>query len=143
MECHALKVNFNSYADWQQRTDILQCNPNFRGNARFDCAIVQTTNGFIFAKLVFLFECTIEDTPYSFALIHPYDAAIGPRRQKDTDLGFYRVHAKPRQSSEFISVRSIVHGALLVEDFERAGDHLVMDLVDSDMFLRLKAMYSH
>jgi hypothetical protein len=142
LEYHALKVNFDSFADWQQKTDILRCNPDFRGNPRFDFAIVQTTNGFIFAKLVFLFEYTIEDTPYSFALIHPYDAAIGPRRQKDIDLGFYRVRAKPRQSSEFISVRSIVRGALLVEDFGRDGDHLVIDLVDSDIFLRLKAMYS-
>ena len=41
-------------------------------------------------------------------------------------------------SCEFIFVRSIVQGALLVEDFERSGDLLVIDTVDTDMFLCLK-----
>ena len=122
--------------------DILRCNPNFHGNPRFDCVIVKTTERFIFAQLIFLFECTVDAIPYSFALIHPFDSPIGPRRRKDVDLGFYRVREKPRQSSEFISVRSIVRGALLVEDFDRDGDLFVIDLIDSDMFLRLIAMYS-
>jgi len=135
-------VAFNSQVDWQQKTDILRCSPSFHGHIRHDCVIVQTTNGFIFAQLLFLFQCTIGGTVYSFALIHPFDAPTGPQRRKDIDLGFYRVRAKPRASAEFISVRSIVRGALIVEDFEWKGDLFIIDLVDTDMFLRLKAIYS-
>jgi hypothetical protein len=84
-----------------------------------------------------LFECAIDGATYP---LNPLDAPIGPCRQKDVDLGFYQVCAKPRQSSEFISVHSIVRGALIVDDPEWEGDLLVIDLVDTDMFLCLKAI---
>ena len=86
-----------------------------------------------------VFNYKVDGGDYPIALIHPFDAALsGPRRQKDADFGLFCVHAKPRTSCEFIFVRSIVRGALLVEDFERSGDLLVIDTVDTDMFLRLK-----
>jgi len=42
----------------------------------------------------------------------------------------------------FISVESIVQGALLVKDFgaEYGDEYLVIDVVDSDMWLRLKTL---
>jgi hypothetical protein len=121
--------------------DILRCNPDFYRRPRYDCVIVQTVSGFIFGQLIFIFECTLDKTTYTFALIHPFDAPIGPRRQKDIDLGFYRLREKPRKSAEFIPVRSIVRGALTVDDFAQDGYRLVVDLVDTDMFLRLKSIY--
>jgi hypothetical protein len=135
-------VYFNSCVDWQQRRDLVRCSPNFHGFPRYDCVIIKTTDGFIFGRLIFLFQFTVGGIAYPFAFIHPYDASIGPHQQKDIDLGFYRVRAKPRQSAEFISTDSIVRGALLVEDFGRVNDHLIVDLVDTDMFLRLISMYS-
>jgi hypothetical protein len=113
----------------------------FYGYPRYDCVIVKTMDGHIFAQLVFLFQCTLDATTYSFALIHPFDAAIGPRRRRDVDLGFYRLRETPRKAAEFISVRSIVRGAVTVEDFAHTGYRLVVDLVDTDMFLRLKKIY--
>lgn len=126
--------------DWQQKVDYLRCHPIFHGNPRFDHIIVKTASGHIFAQLVFLFNCVVDGTTYPIALIQPFDAPAGPRQSKDKDLCFYRVRRNARISCEFISTRSIVRGALLVEDYERVGDFLVMDLVDTDMFLRMKAI---
>ncbi|KAJ7265517.1 hypothetical protein C8J57DRAFT_992587, partial [Mycena rebaudengoi] len=78
---------------------------------------------------------------HAFALVQPMDAGTGQLTSKDKALGFYRVRAKPRQNSEFISVHSIVRGALLVPAGDRHGEYLVVDVVDEDMFLRLKSMY--
>ncbi|KAH9985222.1 hypothetical protein BJV74DRAFT_878709 [Russula compacta] len=141
LEFQALRINYQSEVTWQQNVDLLRCNPMFYGFPRYDCAIVQTTNGHIFAQLVFLFQCTLDTNMYSFALIHPFDAPIGPRLRRDVDLGFYRLREKPRRAAEFISVRSIIRGALTVKDFAHMGSRLVVDLVDTDMFLRLKKIY--
>ena len=136
-----LKVRYESTVDWREKVDYLRCNPSFHGQPRYDCIIVDTVRGPIFARLVCAFNYKIEGEDYPIALIHPFDAAVsGPRRQKDTDFGFFRICAKPRTSCEFIFVRSIIRGALLVEDFGREGDLLVVDTVDTDMFLRLQQM---
>ncbi len=88
-----------------------------------------------------MFTCTIASTEYPIALIPPYDASVtGRQQQNDKDLRFHRVREQPRSKSEFISVHSIVRGALLVPDFEKSSDYLVHDLVDADMFLRMKEM---
>jgi len=72
-----------------------------------------------------------------FVLIHPFDAHVAAS-QKDNQLAFHHVQAQPRKWSEFISVRSIIRGVVLVQDFDRAGDYLVLDTVDSDIFLRMR-----
>ena len=134
-----MKVRYESTVDWRERIDYLRCNPSFNKKPRYDYIIVDTIRGPIFAQLVLVFNYKVDGGDYPIALIHPFDAALsGPRRQKDADFGLFHVHAKPRTSCEFIFVRSIVRGALLVEDFERSGDLLVIDTVDTDMFLRLK-----
>ncbi|KAG1725030.1 hypothetical protein EDB19DRAFT_1644239 [Suillus lakei] len=76
-ECHFLKVNYESLVDWHQHTDFLHCNPKFFGTLHFDCMFVQTTDKIIFGRLLFVFECTLEDTALSLALIHPFDAPTG------------------------------------------------------------------
>ncbi|KAG1888363.1 hypothetical protein F4604DRAFT_1877444 [Suillus subluteus] len=48
--------------------------------------------------------------------------------------------AKPHSSSEIISVRSIIRGAALTNDPETAGDYFVIHTVDTDIFLRVKAL---
>jgi len=69
-------------------------------------------------------------------LIQPFDAPLGPHSIKEKDLNFLRFRPKPRASSEFIFVSSIVRGALAAKDFSKHGDYLVMDTVDPDLFLR-------
>lgn len=94
----------------------------------------------VFAKLVFIFVCTIGDTSYPIALVQAYDRPTGQHRRKDKDLGFYRIQGKPRNMCEFISIHTIIRGALLSEDYEKPGDFLVMDVIDTDMFLRMKSL---
>lgn len=102
--------------------------------------MVQTDNQPFFARLIFMFGCSIGETNLSLALIHPYDVGIGVRNKHDADLGLWRVRAKPRSSPEFISVRSIIRGAALASDPGRQGDYFVIDTVDADMFLRVKSL---
>jgi hypothetical protein len=102
--------------------------------------IVQTVGGPIFAQLLKVFACSIADTLYSICSVQPLDASISALPVKDRDLGLRRVRSKSK--SEFIFARSIIRGATLIQDFNKAGDYLVMDVVDhtGDLFLRCKEM---
>lgn len=102
---------------------------------------MKTTTGNVFVRLVLVFTCEIGGKTYPFALVHSLDVATGQRSAKDKALGFYRVRERQRIKCEFISVHSIIRGALLAPDFDRKGDYLVVDVVDPDMFFRLKTMY--
>ncbi|KAG1846280.1 hypothetical protein F4604DRAFT_1884179 [Suillus subluteus] len=135
-----LQVNYESMVDWRQCKDLLQCNPEFFGSPRYDCVMVQTDNQPFFARLIFMFGCSIGETNLSLALIHLYDVGIGVRNKHDADLGLWRVRAKPRSSPEFISVRSIIRGAVLASDPGRQGNYFVIDTIDADMFLRVKSL---
>jgi hypothetical protein len=84
----------------------------------------------------------VAEKKYRLAFIQPYDEPILPRDRpkKDDDLGLLRVRS--RKSSEFVFVESIVRGALLATDpdVHRKHDRLVIDTVDTDMFLRLRSL---
>ncbi|KAJ6495988.1 hypothetical protein C8R45DRAFT_1052651 [Mycena sanguinolenta] len=141
-----LKVFFQSFDNWADDTDYLRCSPSFHNRERYDAALVKTITGSIFVRLAFVFTCTIHHQPegktYPFALVQALDVGTGRRSGKDKALRFYRIRERPRKECEFISVYSIIRGALLAPDFDKRGDYLVIDIVDSDMFLRLKEMYS-
>ncbi|KAG1907617.1 uncharacterized protein F5891DRAFT_938593, partial [Suillus fuscotomentosus] len=74
------------------------------------------------------------------ALVHPFDAPTGQRLRKDKQLNLFRVRAKPWARTEFLSVRSIIRGALLVQD-SNSLNYLIVDTVDTDMFLRVRDMH--
>ncbi|KAJ7939882.1 hypothetical protein B0H13DRAFT_1586736, partial [Mycena leptocephala] len=103
-----LKVLFKSLDNWVDDADYLRCNPSFHNQERCDAALMKTTAGNIFVRLVY---------------------------------GFYRLRARQRKSCQFISVHSIIRGALLAPDFDKTGDYLVADIVDSDLFFRLQANF--
>jgi hypothetical protein len=135
--------------NWEIASDYLCCNPMFHNHARHDCVLVKVSGGFgqppkyMFAQLCFIFKCTVNATQYSMALIHPYDALPGTiNQQRDREFRFHKLKAKPRASSEFILVESIVRGALVVEDYGTEGHFLVVDVVDADMWFRVKGMRS-
>lgn len=136
--------------DWKIQTDLLQCSPNFYNHSRYNCILVkQDEESHFFAQLVFLFECKVGGVTYPLALIHPYDEPRGHiHHQRDTDLHLHRVRARSRIESRFISVDSIVQGSLLANDYDedlsQGQDFLIMDSIDSDMFLRMKSIkYIH
>ncbi|KAG2103174.1 hypothetical protein BD769DRAFT_1630901 [Suillus cothurnatus] len=136
-----LKVNFESIVDWRITTDYLRCSPSFHNFARYDCVILQTQAGPMFGRLLMLFTCIVDGRTHPIALVHPYDAPVGLRSLKDKHFQFWRVRERPRISSEFFSVRSIIRGAALTEDHNVPGDYLVIDTIDTDMFLRMKLMH--
>ncbi|KAG1890746.1 uncharacterized protein F5891DRAFT_1131606 [Suillus fuscotomentosus] len=113
-EYRFLKVNYESLVDWRTEASI------------------------IFAQLLMVFTCMVGDVQYPIVLTLPYDQPVGARPWKDKDLDFWRVKAKPRVSAEFFLVQSIIHGCVLVEDSSRPNEALVVDTLDTDMFLRIK-----
>lgn len=105
---------------------------------------MQTLTGAIFARFLSVFVCSADDSTYPVALILPLDAPLGMDRLRDTmdkELAVYRVRARQRREAEFISVKSIIRGAVLVEDSEREGEFLVLDNLNGDMLLRMRKMF--
>lgn len=137
-----IKVNFESKVDWCQYTDYLRCSPSFHGHTRHDCVILRTQQCDIFGRLLFLFTCSVDGEVFPLALVQPHNAGIpGQRPTKDKHLGFWRVREQPRAATEIFSVQSIVRGALLYPDNARHGEYLVIDTIDTDMFLRVQEMH--
>ncbi|KAJ6451940.1 hypothetical protein C8R45DRAFT_848162 [Mycena sanguinolenta] len=136
-----LKIFYQSLDDWSDLADLLRCNPCFHGQPRFDAVLVLTEAGPIFAQLIYVFEVSVNGKVYPFALVQPLDSPVGAISAKDKALKLFRVRAKPRHASEFIPVRSIIRGAVVVPDSKKSGDFFVMDVQEGDMFLRLRDMY--
>ncbi|KAJ7798068.1 hypothetical protein B0H14DRAFT_2389063, partial [Mycena olivaceomarginata] len=101
---------------------FLRCNPSFHNLAQYNAALVKTTQA------------------HPFALVQALDVGIHQRYTKDQLLSLYCVRQCEREKCEFISVHSIICGALLVPNFEIKGDHLVVDIVDADMYFRVKVI---
>ncbi|KAF8214910.1 hypothetical protein K438DRAFT_1901905 [Mycena galopus ATCC 62051] len=136
-----LKVHYESLSTWTSTTDYLRCNPKFNGQARYDCVMVKTEERPFFARLLYLFSCTVEKLPHQFALILPMDAPTGRASRIDKALRFIRVKSKPEKQSEFISVHSIICGVVLVPDSDKAGEFIVFDVLDPDTSRRLNTLY--
>ncbi|KAG1851702.1 hypothetical protein F4604DRAFT_1883568 [Suillus subluteus] len=136
-----LKVNYESMVDWKQVTDHLQCNPQFHGLLRFDHALIQlTAEETIFVRLIFLFRCSISNFgSFEFALVQPYTVRINGARRMDHFFKFTCVKAVPRALSIFVPLSSFIRGTVLVPDPDHQDEHLVVDHIDSDMFIRMKA----
>lgn len=84
-----------------------------------------------------ILRCQVDSKTFEVALVQPYDAPLGTRPRKDSDLGLYRLRARPQRNSEFFMLDSIIRGAVLVPDFGKDGDYFVHDLIDTDIFLRM------
>ena len=102
---------------------------------------MQTMSGCIFAQVLLIFSCSVADRIFTISLVRPLDAPIRTPPVKDRDLGLRRVRARPK--TEFIFARSILRGAPLIQDFDKAGDYFVMDVVNhtGDLFLRCNEIF--
>ncbi|KAH9008312.1 hypothetical protein EDB84DRAFT_1551426 [Lactarius hengduanensis] len=129
-EYRSMRVWYESMVDWQQYMDY-----------RRDFVILKTTNGFIFAELLFIFTTSVAEHQFPICLVRPFDAAIQPR-SKDINLRLRRLH--PKSSTEFFFAQSIVRGAPLIPTFDNmSGNHFVMDIVDhnGDLFVRCNKIF--
>ncbi|KAJ3832869.1 hypothetical protein F5878DRAFT_591241 [Lentinula raphanica] len=138
----SIKVKYESLETWRPVMDILRCNPDFHNRPRYDFIIIQTArDGPVFAQMQYLFVCTVADMPYPMALIQAY-RVVRSRSSHDKDLGFLRL--RKDRVTELISVQSIVRGAIVIpasDDPMKGDEMLVWDVLDGDMFLRVKRDY--
>jgi len=99
----------------------------------------------LFARLLLVFKCFVAKEEYSLALIHRFNQPIPGHEhpKKDAELGLLRVRATPRKKADIIFVKSIIRGALLVEDYgsEHGDERFVVDTIDTDMFIRLRGLH--
>ncbi|KAH9041102.1 hypothetical protein EDB84DRAFT_1474932 [Lactarius hengduanensis] len=127
-----VRCGMNQWSNWQQYMDYIYCTPRFHSQERHNFVILKTTNGFIFAELLFIFTTSVAEHQFPICLVHPFDAAIQPR------------HLHPKSSTEFFFAQSIVRGAPLIPTFDNmSGDHFVMDIVDhnGDLFVHCNEIF--
>lgn len=131
---------YESTETWKEVIDYLRCTPSFHGHSRNDGVLVKKEDGFFFAKLLFIFTCTISEVIYPLALVETYEV---PRRLRiaDRDLGLFRVQQRSNNPWEFIPATSIIRGAYLVDNPDKYGEALVLDTIDSDMYLRCQTIF--
>ncbi|KAF8829783.1 hypothetical protein HHX47_DHR2000053 [Lentinula edodes] len=114
--------------------DYLRCNPFFNKEPHYDFVIFDSIDGPIFAQLRYIFTCTVGDNLYPIALVQSYKAVPTTRRPRsDKYHGLLRLQRD--NGTEFISVRSIIRGAVVLKLSEREA--FVWDVLDNDMFLRV------
>ena len=134
-------MKYESVVDWGVKTDYLRCNPDFNKRPRYDFVIVNSRDNPVFARLVFVFVCRVNKHDYHLALIQPLEKQTRQStRSVDKYLSIYRWHIRARSRCEVIPLERIVRGAVLVPDVKHKGDHLVIDTLDADMFMRVKEM---
>jgi hypothetical protein len=147
-----IKAHYESVVSWKEEIDYIRCAASFHTRERKDAVIFRTVNGYAFGKLIMIFICQIGPSlkQYPICVIQRLEQpnTTSTRSAKDKDLGFCRLRCRPEDqvgAYEFIFARSIVRGALLVNDFEKQPplDSLVLDLLDEDMFVRCQRIFSN
>jgi hypothetical protein len=124
-------------------------NPSFHDNERFDCCLICVDDTkLVFAQLVCILGFSYRGKEYLLTVIIPYDLPLveaNPsltrvKNKRDKDLRFIQVRSRPTKNFEVVFSGSIVRGALLAQDYSCSSgdDHLVVDVVDPDMWLRMK-----
>lgn len=132
---------------------MLRVNPNFHGRPRYDYVLVQVDpHNYIFAQLLYVFGITIKATPQHdetslhMALILPMDETIPVvegHRPTDKTLRLTRIRSRHRSDAVFINVESVVRGGLLAPVFEEGvqmDEYLIVDVIDEDMWWRMKSV---
>ena len=95
----------------------------------------------MFTQLIFMFTTSNDNRTDPWALIHPYDTDVGRPTVQERDFQLYRIHAKARRSSRFISAKSIIRRLVVVPTYEKDSDYFVFDLLDGDLFMRVQDLW--
>ncbi|KAK7434683.1 hypothetical protein VKT23_020090 [Stygiomarasmius scandens] len=136
-----IKVNYESAETWRMETDRLCCNPNFFGKPHYDFVIFKHSEAnHQFSQLLYVFVCTIDHKPYHIALVEPYEV-VRNWLVIDKKLGLIWICQKAQKVPLFIPVASIIRGVVAPVVNETSTDCFVMDVLDGDMFLRMKTLY--
>jgi hypothetical protein len=127
-------------------------NPNFHDQERYDSCLLDTPNGRqAFATMITILGVDTGEGELLLAVIVPYDETLNEgagngavtqsKQEWDEAFEFIRIRARPPSASVVVFAEHIIRGALVVEDFSSTTsgkDHLVVDVVDADMWLRMQ-----
>jgi hypothetical protein len=140
MEFRFIKAQYESKVTWKTDTDYLRCSPNYYNHPRYDCVLLNTNNGPVFARLVLVFTIALDRKNYPIALIQAYErpqSVSATLRKKDKDLGFLRLQQRKETQMEFVWAQSIIRGAVIVPAFDDMNHSIVFDILDADMAFRV------
>jgi hypothetical protein len=146
MEFHFIKAQYESKVTWKTDTDYIRCSPKYHNYPRYDCVLLNTSNGPVFAQLVLVFVVVVDGKDYSIALVRAYEQLrlVSARlRKKDEDLGFLRLQQLKEHRMEFVWAQSIVRGAVIVPAYDDKNHSIVFDILDADMTLRVMDILEH
>jgi hypothetical protein len=89
-----------------------------------------------------MFTTTIKDRIEPWVLIHPFYAIVGQAiTTREKDLQLFRIRAKARTSSCFISAKSIIRGVLVIPTFRKDDNYYIFDVLDDDLFMRVQDLW--
>ncbi|GJF00192.1 hypothetical protein PsYK624_164720 [Phanerochaete sordida] len=139
--CRLLEVQYQSTVTWEITEDLLRCSPDFHEHPRYDTVLFQDTPGvYVFAQLVCIFICSTDGHRLPMALVQPFQTSGRPS-DIDMDFKLIRLKLQARDGCIFIPLRAVERGALLAQDSLQEDEYVVVDTIDADMFLRIRAMY--
>lgn len=136
MEFRFIKAQYESKVTWKTDMDYLQCSPKYYNHLQYDCILLNTDNGPVFAQLVFVFTITLDRKSYPIALVQAYEqprSVSATLYKKDKDLGFLCFQQCKENQMEFVWAQSIIWGAVIVPDFDNKNHSIVFDILDADM----------
>ncbi|KAF9554728.1 hypothetical protein CPC08DRAFT_696425 [Agrocybe pediades] len=138
-----LKVFFGSVVNWNLENSKIRAHPHFHSKKRSDFALIQATKDHvIFVQILLLFSIKHGGVTYPLALALPYDMRRSQgNRRRDSLLSLTRVRPRSSNDTVIINTKTIIRGALLVEDGgSDSNERLVIESIDEDMWLRMKSV---
>jgi hypothetical protein len=88
-----------------------------------------------------MFTTTTDNGIEPWVLIQPYDTPVGQPTTHEKDLRLFRIRAKARTSSCFISAKLIVRGVVVIPTFLKDDNYYVFDVLDDDLFMRVQDLW--
>lgn len=130
-QCIYLK--YRSLENWQEKEDILRCNPDFFGRPRYDCVVINT-EPISFGRIhaLFTFKSRSRNS-YNIALITYLEPSTWKPKTKWEGCQVFKESGR----AEFVFAEYLVRGCHMIPAFDKSGRMFYLnDLVDPDAFLR-------
>jgi len=126
-----LYLQYRSLEDWREKRDILRCNPQFQGGARYDCVVINTSP-ISFGRLQALFTCRdIDKKEQTVAMVSLFQpSSWKPRTSWDGCCVF------EERGYSFVFPDYLVRGCHMIPAFDTPGKYHLNDMVDGDAFIR-------